>query len=54
MTVIDFIDGGLQLEDGVCAMLARQGGLEMLVRPQSGGQRDRLDGRSDQGRLLPF
>lgn len=54
MPVIDFIDRSLQLEDGAGAILARQRGLKMLVRPESGGQRDRLNGRSDQGRLLPF
>lgn len=38
MTVIDFafIDGRLQLEDGMCAIFSSQGSLEMLVWPQPG------------------
>lgn len=40
---VDFADGRLQFKDGVCAIFPSQGGLEMLIRAQSGRQCDCFD-----------
>lgn len=47
LTVIDFdfVDRRLQFEDGVRAIFPSEGGLEMLIWPQSGRQCDRLNSR---------
>ena len=54
MTVIGFVDGRLQLKDGVCAVFPSQRGLEMLIRLQSRRQCDSFNSGGYQGSLLPF
>lgn len=54
ISVMYFINRRLQLEDGVCAVLPGQGGLEILVRLQSRRQCDCFNRGCYQSGLLPL